>query len=200
MIILKINPVISQELKDHNNILSAKRANELGFSRALLSTYVKKGLLERCAPGIYSRPDTVHDDMYILMLHSKKIIFSHESALYLNGLSDRTPFVHTFTIPSDSALPASIKGTCNCFYIKPELHSLGLTARKTVFGNEVRCYNAERTLCDIFRSRNKLDQETFLSSIKNYAAYKNKDLNLLGDYSKQFHIYKELKKYLEVLL
>lgn len=197
---MKINSVIYNELKRSNGIITTSKVVELGFSRALLSTYVKQGLLERCRQGIYILPDSVIDDMYTLMLRSKKIIFSHETALFLNGLSERTPFVHTITIPSDAALPASIKEECVCFYVKPQLHELGMVLRKTTFGNEVRCYDSERTICDILRSRNKMDEETVISAIKKYAASEDKNLNLLSAYAIKFHVDKQLKKYLEVLL
>ena len=67
-------------------------------------------------------------------------------------------------------------------------------------GNEVRCYNTERTICDILRSRNRLDEETVISAIKNYAVSPDKDLNLLAVYASQFGVDKVLKRYMEVLL
>ena len=72
--------------------------------------------------------------------------------------------------------------------------------RKTTLGNEVRCYNAERTMCDLLRSRNRLDEETVISAIKNYVSSPCKNLNLLALYASEFRVDKELKKYLEVLL
>jgi predicted transcriptional regulator of viral defense system len=197
---LKINDVIYEEMKRNNNMITTARVEELGFSRALLTGYVKNGLLERSRHGLYTLPDHIHDDMYTLMLRSKRIIFSHETALFLNGLSERTPFIHTVTIPSNSVLPNSLKGECVCYYIKPELHGLGLITKTTTFGNEVRCYDPERTICDILRSRSRMDEETVVSAIKNYASFENKDLNLLAVYARQFKVNKELKKYLEVLL
>jgi predicted transcriptional regulator of viral defense system len=197
---LEINAVIYEEMKHNNNMISTARVTELGFSRALLTSYVKNGLLERSRHGVYTLPDTVHDDMYTLMLRSKQIVFSHDTALFLNGLSERTPFIHTVTIPSNSALPKSLKGECNCYYIKPELHEIGLITKTTTFGNEVRCYDPERTICDILRSRNRLDEETVVSAIKKYASFDKKNLNRLSIYAQQFKVKKDLKKYLEVLL
>lgn len=197
---MEINTVIYEEMQHNNNMITTARVTELGFSRALLSAYVKQGLLERSRQGIYILPDAVHDDMYTLMLRSEKIIFSHDTALFLNGLSERTPFMHTVTIPSNAFLPNSLKGECACYYIKPELHGVGLIEKKTTFGNKVRCYDAERTICDILRSRNRVDEETVISALKNYAVYAQKDLNRLSVYAKQFKVAKELKKYLEVLL
>lgn len=35
---------------------------------------------------------------------------------------------------------------------------------KTTFENQVRCCNAERSICDLLRSRNRMDEETVISS------------------------------------
>ena len=195
-----INHVIMKEIQQNNNMITTSKVAELGFSRALLSKYVKEGLLERGRQGVYLLPNSVHDDMYTLMLRSEKIVFSHDTALFLNGLSERTPFEHSVTIPSNAVLSDTLKGECNCYYIKPELLELGKVWRKTTFGNEVRCYDAERTICDLLRSRSRMDEETVISAIKNYAAYKDKDLNRLATYAEKLRVSKVLKRYMEVLL
>ena len=53
---------------------------------------------------------------------------------------------------------------------------------------------------DLLRSRNRLDEEIVLSSIKNYIGLKNKDLNRLSQYARLFHVEKKIKTYLEILL
>ncbi|MGN0340932.1 MAG: hypothetical protein ACI4D0_10620 [Lachnospira sp.] len=157
---MDMNPKVLEFMKNNNNIIITSQMTQLGFTRSLLSLYVKEGLLERGRHGIYILPDSVHDDMYTLMMCSEKIIFSHDTALFLNHLSDRTPFIHSVTIPSNTKLSKQMQEECICYYIKPELHKLGVVSLKTTFGNDVRSYNAERTICDILRSRNKMDEET----------------------------------------
>ncbi|MDL2300861.1 type IV toxin-antitoxin system AbiEi family antitoxin domain-containing protein [Lachnospiraceae bacterium OttesenSCG-928-D06] len=197
---MKINPLIMRELERNNNTVTTLQVVELGFSRALLSKYVKEGLLERSRQGVYILPNSVHDDMYTLMLRSEKIIFSHDTALFLNGLSERTPFEHSVTIPSNAVLSDILREDCNCYYIKPELFELGMISQGTTFGNVVRCYDAERTICDLLRSRNRMDEDTVISGIKKYAAFNNKDLNRLAVYADKFRVGKILKQYMEVLL
>ena len=123
---MRINKVIMEEIQRNNNMITTSQIVDLGFSRALLSNYVKAGLLERGRQGVYILPDSVHDDMYTLMLRTEKIIFSHDTALFLNGLSERTPFEHTVTIPSNSVLSNVLMEECNCYYVKPELYELGI--------------------------------------------------------------------------
>ena len=197
---MEINQVIMKEIQKNNNMITTAQVVALGFSRALLSKYVKEDLLERGRQGVYILPDSVHDDMYTLMLRSEKIIFSHDTALFLNGLSERTPFTHSVTIPSNSVLSDTLMEECNCYYIKPELLTLGMVWKRTTLGNEVRCYDAERTICDLLRSRNRMDEETVIVAMKNYAAFKEKDLNRLAAYAGKFRVSKILKQYMEVLL
>ena len=196
----KINPVILDTLSKSNNMITTSQVLELGFSKQTLNNYVNAGLLERIRQGVYIVPDAVHDDMYTLMLRSESIVFSHESALFLHGLSDRTPFKHTITMPSNKSVPGSIRSECICFYIKPAWHWIGLVQKTTTFGNVVRCYDVERTICDFLRTRNRCDEETVISAVKNYAAYDKKDLNRLSVYAERFKVGEELRKYMEVLL
>ena len=197
---MDINKFIFEEIQRNNNMITTSQVVALGFSRALLSKYVKEGLLERGRQGVYILPDSVHDDMHTLMLRSEKIVFSHDTALFLNGLAERTPFEHSVTIPSNTVLSGRLKEECNCYYIKPELFELGKVWRKTTFGNKVRCYDTERTICDLLRSRSRMDEETVISAIKNYAKYKDKDLNRLAAYAEKLRVSKVLRGYLEVLL
>jgi hypothetical protein len=55
-------------------------------------------------------------------------------------------------------------------------------------------------VCDFLRTRNRCDEETVVSAIKNYATYDKKDLNRLADYAEQLKVNTDLKKYMEVLL
>lgn len=195
-----INPIIMDALSKNSNMVTTSQVQELGFSKQTLSNYVSAGLLERVRQGVYILPDTVHDDMYTLMLRSESIVFSHESALFLHGISDRTPFIHTITMPSNKAVPGSIKDECICFYVKPAWHKVGVTEKKTTFGHPVRCYDVERTICDFLRTRNRCDEEIVISALKNYAASDNKDLKRLSYYAELLKVNRELRQYMEVLL
>ncbi len=195
-----IKEKIHEKMIEHNNILSTKQLLDIGISKTTLTNYIREGVLERCGHGYYTIPDAIEDDMYLVMLRSRHIIFSHETALFLNGLSERTPFIHAVTIPSNKAIPASVKDICKCYYVKPELHGIGQIERRTTLGNIVRCYDPERTICDIIRSRSRLDEETVIAAIKNYSGYKDKNLINLGKYAEQFKVSKSVRQYMEVLL
>ena len=193
-----------QKLKNlaagNGGIIETKLAEEQGVSRSVLSRLCKAGKIQRIMNGQYVLPDELQDELLSISRRSKQLAFSHETALYLNGISDRTPIEHSVTVPSGSKPSSVVKSECKIYYIKPELFDLGKTTLKTPAGNPVPSYDMERTICDIVRSRNKMGTETFLTALKLYAASPKKDLNRLNDYARQMRMANVIRKYLEVLL
>lgn len=186
--------------KRHGGIIETKIAAQHGVSKAMLHKLCKEDKIHRIVKGQYIFPDDMQDELLSISRRSENIIFSHETALYLHGISERTPFEHTITAPSECIPSRAIKSECKVYYIKPELFDLGKTALKTPAGNTVPVYDLERTICDVVRSRNKLGTETFHSALKLYAASPKKNLNKLNSYAKKMHVANVLHRHLEVLL
>lgn len=186
--------------KEHGGIIETKIAAQHGISKAMLFKLCKGEKIHRIVKGQYVLPDEIGDELLSISRRSASIIFSHETALFLHGISDRTPFEHTVTAPSGCVPSAAIKAECKVYYIKPELFGLGRITLTTPAGNNVPVYDLERTICDVIRSRNKIGTETFLSALKLYAASPKKDLNKLNEYAKKMRVSNVLRQYLEVLL
>ena len=71
--------------------------------------------------------------------------------------------------------------------VKKDLIDVGICSKKTIFGNEVKTYDVERTICDIFKDRNNQDIEIVLDAIKRYFRRKDRDLNkLMKNYKNDF--------------
>ena len=186
--------------KEHGGIIESKIAAQRGISKAMLYKLCKEDKILRIVKGQYILSDDLQDELLSISNRSDRIIFSHETALFLHKISDRTPFEHTITAPSGCIPSAAIKSECKVYYIKPELFDMGRTVLRTLMGNEVPVYDLERTVCDVVRSRNKLGTETFLAALKLYAASPKKDFNKLNSYAKELHVANVLRQYLEVLI
>ena len=77
-------------LKDYiqeNLVITNKEAEDLGYTRHNLSELTKIGQLERLRPGLYQLKGKVIDDFVLISSNSNRIIFSHQTALYLHDLS-----------------------------------------------------------------------------------------------------------------
>ena len=127
------------------------------------------------------------------------LIFSHETALWMNGLSDRVPLEHHVTVRTRAPLGAELRGSCRCHYVQGEFLNVGLEMRRTAFGNMVRCYNAERTICDLVRDERKVGVEAFVGGIKAYADSRDRDIAKLMGMAQTFGVERELSKYMGVL-
>lgn len=186
-------------INENKGIVTTAQANEAGVSNERLRLLVRSGDLERANYGVYILPGEFVDKMYIAQLRRSKIIFSHETALFLHDLTDRDPINYTVTVPTGYR-SASLKTEGFTVYsIKKELHELGATSLTTMFGNTVTVYGMERTICDCIRSRNQLDIAIMTDAIKRYVKRKERDLNALMKMAELFHVDKMIRRYLEVL-
>ena len=187
-------------LQKNGGTISAAEANAMGISNERLRLFVKSGELERAAHGVYISPDEFLDKMYVAQKRKSKIIYSHETALFLHNLTDRDPINYAVTVPTGYNAKSLSDDGFTVFSIKRELHELGTTSINTIFGNSVVAYNLERTICDCIRSRNQMDIAIVTGAVKQYVKRRNKNLNLLMEYAAIFRVSKILRGYMEVLL
>ena len=192
--------VIQQLLLHGNGMFTTFKATQAGLHRQQLANFVKAGALERAERGIYISPGELYDTLFWMQQRAKKIVYSHETALFLHKMTDRTPLRYSITVPSSYKTSTALKNSCKIYYIKQDLIDLGKTEKPSGMGNSIITYNLERTLCDIIRSRNKIDNQIFIEAIKNYAGNKDKDLHRLYCYAQLFKVEKLIHQYLEVLL
>jgi predicted transcriptional regulator of viral defense system len=191
---------VREILKDKNGILLASDLSKHDIPRTYLSILEKKGEIQRVARGVYSTGDTLMDEMVSLQSRYKNAVFSHETALYLWELTDRSPLFYSVTVPSGYNATSLKAGGAKVYYIKPDLHLLGLTTIKSPHENDIRTYDLERTACDVVRSRNQMDVQFINEALKRYVTRKNKNIDLLYRYAEQFRIQKIIRAYIEVLL
>lgn len=182
------------------DIFTTKELQQSNIHHSALQAFIKSGKLDKIAYGVYSTPEALKDKMYILQKRNPSIIYSHETALFLHDLTDRDPLFYSVTVPSGYNTKRFIDAGLDVHLIKRNLHRVGLTQRKTVFGHDVIVYDIERTICDIIRNRNKTDADVLTQALKRYVLRKDKNLNILMNYAEQFRVIKPLRVYLEVLL
>lgn len=185
--------------KQHGTVLSAD-LDQYEIPRTYLQMMVAEGKLERVDRGVYVSTNAIEDEMYFMQAKYPKLIYSHETALYLHGLSDRTPFEYSATVPSGYKVVRSLAERFKIYYIKMELHELGVETVQSSHGNPIKTYNIERTICDLIRSRSRIDVQILNDALKRFVKLKSADHSILMDYARKLKIETVLKSYMEVLL
>lgn len=89
---------------------------------------------------------------------------------------------------------------CKVYTVKKELLDVGKIMVTDNYGNQVPMYNLERTIIDLFRSRNSIEINEFVTVLKSYARKKDKNLRLLMEYAELFNVDNIVRQYMEVLL
>ena len=183
-----------------NGYLSVTEAQGLGISRTYIQEYISANGFERIARGLYKSPDVWTDYLYIIALKNERAVYSFDTALMLNGLTEREPS-DIFVTVSRAYNASHLRSTGIIVnYVRDEWVDLGRTVAKTTYGNEVSVYDMERTICDILRVKDKKDPQMFVYAIKEYAKSANKNLPRLMKYAKVLGVEAELRRYMEVLL
>lgn len=187
-------------LTEHDGMLQTAQVIASGIVKPIFYEYVKEKNLQQVAHGIYVSEDAWVDAMFLLHLRCNQAVFSHESALFFHDLTDREPSKYSVTVRRGYS-PTRLKAEgLSVYTMKPELFDVGLSSGQTPFGHTVPVYDMERTICDLLRSRSRIEIQTFQGALKSYARRKDKNLRALMQYAGMFKVEKILRQYLEVLL
>ncbi|MBP3461799.1 MAG: type IV toxin-antitoxin system AbiEi family antitoxin domain-containing protein [Bacilli bacterium] len=189
--------IIESIMKMNNGYITSKELSNFGIHRMYLNIMKEKGMIEKVGNGIYIDSSKIEDSYFVLNLELPNIIYSHMTALYFHGLSIKAPNdKYDITVPNNY-FNYKIKNH-NVFYVDKDIYKLGLIQVKTPMGNEVRTYDLERCMCDIIRSKNRMDLEHVKYAIREYLKRKDKNLNKLSEYSERLKIKEEVMNYMEV--
>lgn len=167
-----------------------------------VTTLYAEGIIEKIHHGYYtlSNFSNISEEKIIKTMIPEAVI-SMESALFYYGYNDFSPRKWDITVPrtisrtrlKQKLLPLKI------YYVKEELYELGKSTGE-FNGIILNVYDRERTICDCFKNRSKIDSETFNKAIIAYAKDDNKNLNNLSKYAKELRVYKKVMEIMEVLI
>jgi predicted transcriptional regulator of viral defense system len=191
---------IRQILKDQHGTLFTSDLAMFNIPRTYLSILERNGEIVRVSRGVYRAAAAIEDEMFSFQAIYKSSIYSHETALFLHDLADRTPLTYSVTVPVGYHSAELIRSKHKVFYLNRALFDLGVISMKSPHGNPIGATGLERTICDILRSRNQVDVQLVYEALKRYVSRKDKNIDLLYDYAKRFRIQKIVREYIEVLL
>lgn len=189
---------IKEKLNKTGGVITSKELKNSNIPTIYLTRMVEKGELIRADRGIYIDSNGDYDEYYFFHNRCKIAVFSYVSALYLQGFTDIIPNEMEVTVYKGYN-PHRISGSVRIHYVTKEIYDLGMTECQTIFGNTVKVYDLERTICDFIKNRSEIETELFSKTINKYVRYENKDLNKLYEYSKKMEIYEKVKEILEVV-
>ena len=160
------------------------------------------GYLDRVRHGYYqmAEQNEATEEQMLATLIPQGIVCV-ESALFHYGYSDFAPRKWSVAVPRTisrtkldvDALPLQT------YFVQQDLYELGKTTGN-FHGTTLPVYDKERTICDCFKYRSRLDTELFSKALNAYANDPQKNLSNLSIYAKKLRVYKKAIELMEVLL
>lgn len=189
-------------IKNNGGIAKTAQLNEAGIQNPEIIKMCESGELERVKHGYYrvtNRMEISEEKMIATFLEEG--IVCMESALFYYGYSDKTPLVWTIAVPRNISR-SKIKMdnfAYKLYFVQDDKLVLGKT--RGLFNEiELPVYDRERTICDCFKYKSKMDNEMFNKAVKAYAADDKKNLGNLSKYAKEMRVYKKVTELMEVML
>ena len=174
-----------------------------GLKEHTVFSLCKQGYIERVKYGYYKLPDhNEPKEEYLLSKLLTKGIICVESALFYYGYNDFAPREWTITVPrsfSRTVKAIQEEVPVKAYYVQNDMYHLGKTTG-TFNGVTLPVYDRERTICDCFKYRTKLDNEIFNKAVNAYVTDEKKNLANLSKYAKEMGVYKKMMNVMEVML
>ena len=160
------------------------------------------GFLERIRHGYYSlaEEDIVSEERLLAALVPQGIVCV-ESALFYYGYSDFAPRKWSIAVPRTmSRAKLEVKALIlQPYYVQENLYELGKTTGNFQ-GVDLSVYDRERTICDCFKYRSRLNNEMFSKALNAYANDAKKNLDSLSAYARKLRVHKKVTELMGVLL
>ena len=160
------------------------------------------GYLDRVRHGYYQmaeQSDATEEQMLATLIPQG--IVCVESALFHYGYSDFAPRKWSIAVPrSVSRTKLDVEALpVQTYFVQQDLYELGKTS-EDFHGVTLPVYDRERTICDCFKYRSRLDPELFSKARNAYVNDPQKNLRNLSIYAKKLRVYKKVVELMEVLL
>ena len=187
---------LTKFLNSNNGYITTSELLNLKIHKSQIQLYINEGIIERVSQGLYMDSKLLKDEYYILQKRYPSAIFSYNTALHILNMTNKIPSEIDITVPRNKR----VKGNYNIHHVSKNYYNIGIIESTSPLGNKVKVYNAERCICDILRSKDKMDLELKNRVLNYYFNSEDKNIELLLEYSKIFNIYEKVNTIVEVMM
>lgn len=194
--------ILKKVIENNGGIAKTSDFVANGINKYEVAAFCNEGFIERIRRGFYQlrQSNTLSEERLIRELLPQGIVCV-ESALFHYGYSDFSPREWSIAVPRTAtrAVKNIEEFPVKAYYIQKDFLDIGKST-SDFNGVILPVYDRERTICDCFKYRTKLDNEIFNKAVNAYAADEKKNLANLSGYAKQMKLYTKVMNVMEVLL
>ena len=178
---------IIKYMKNRGGFARMSELRGASFQTREIAKLVQNGQIEKVKAGLYKLPEitasaNISASLVEVSHAVPKGVIALASALAHYGLTTFVPSEIFVAIPLWDKPPQIVFPPIRFFYYPAQFYRAGIQEIKTSAGT-VRMYNMEKTICDMFRYRNKIGENLALEALKNYLRRKDSNIKKLYEYS-----------------
>jgi len=181
---------------EKNNYITTNDLINMGITKTSITKLLEEGVLKKVGHGIYMKPDILEDEYYLIQLRYPKTVFSYNTAFHILNMTNFTPPIIDIT----SIRGRAVVGNYNVHYVTEDKYDLGIITIESPFGNPIKVYNAERSICDMLKSDYEFDLELQNRILNNYFRSENKNIKLLEEYAKKLKVYDKVSTIIMLMM
>jgi len=174
------------------------------FRTSEIKKLVTEGVLDKIKAGLYrlsnlEYPPHVNIGFVDVSKAIPGGVICLISALSYYGLTTFNPSHIYVAIANKRSASKILFPPVEFFYFRDRFYKPGIETVGTMYGN-INIYCQEKTICDMFRYRNKLGEDIAIEALKTYIGDKSADLYKLRQYAEICQVKNVLFPYLKALV
>ncbi|MDP8231567.1 MAG: hypothetical protein P9L91_02730 [Candidatus Zophobacter franzmannii] len=179
-----------------------KDLKKAGFNTRVISKTLEENIIEKIKPGLYKLIDYYWDENSIyrdIYRANSKAIICLNSALHYYNLATINPGIVQVAVPNNTARFSIDYPPVKVFYFSDTIYPIEIDRIDTANGS-FEIYSIEKTICDVFRYRNKLGEDIALEALKNYLSRNDLNLTKLCNVATKCKVLKTIEPYIKALV
>ncbi|TKT83024.1 transcriptional regulator [Aquamicrobium sp. LC103] len=185
----------------HGGQLRMSEALGQGLSRYTLYALKDRGVIEQISRGVYrlaDLPPIGNPDLVTVSLRFPHAVICLVSALSWHGITTQIPHAVSLAIPRDSRSPSLDYPPVLAHQFSEASFKAGIE-HHDIDGVQVRIYDAEKSIADCFKFRNRIGMDVVLEALQLYRQRMKFDSGKLLKYAKVCRVENVMRPYVEAI-
>jgi predicted transcriptional regulator of viral defense system len=188
--------------KKHSGYARMQELRSQKIHPRTIAKAVKEGIIEKIKPGLYKLVDYPWDEhgsfADVCNSYNKAVICLTSAAAYFE-ITTLNPAYITVAVPHNTPGFSLDYPPIQVYYFPYKYYETGINEIDTKSGH-IRIYNQEKTICDLFRYKNKIGDDIVIESLRNYLKQKKRDINKLFEYAEILKVKEKLQPYVKAIV
>lgn len=185
--------------REHHGVMTTKELMNYGVTYYSIRKLLLDGVIYKIKRGIYGVKELSENENTLIDKLIPKGIYCLQSAAFIHDYTMDIPLRYHIAVHNKANHNLPDYPPIKLHYWKDQQLTLGEELME-LNGLQIKVYDKEKTVCDYFKFRNKLDSNSIKEVTRSYLRDKDRDLVKLKNYSKQLKVSTVLDRYLEVLV